>query len=73
MASAFKCDICGALYEDYKENCISIPGYGPCSVNMIALGHKFLDGNRKILKEFDLCKNCSDKIYRMVIDGQKEG
>lgn len=69
MASAFKCDICGELYEAYKEN--HMPGCG-VNFNMVALSHRFLDGNFKTLKQFDLCKSCSDKIYRIVINGQKE-
>lgn len=68
MANAYKCDICGALYEFHEGIAVSGRSKG---FNALTLKH--VDADRDIngsayLKSFDLCPSCCAKVNNLIRD-----
>jgi DNA-directed RNA polymerase subunit RPC12/RpoP len=69
MSYAYKCDICGALYESHKikgTSCI----YG--SSRMVLMDRSF-NGNNFNEARFDICPDCLDAIKATVSSRMKYG
>lgn len=72
MANAYKCDICGALYEFHEGIAVSgrIKGFN-------ALTLKHVDAERSpnhstCLMNFDLCPLCCTKVYYLIRSGSEK-
>ena len=69
MANAYKCDICGALYEFHEGVAVSGRTKG---FNELVLKH--VDAERSpngslYLKRFDLCPSCCAKVDNLIRNG----
>ncbi len=72
VASAYKCDICGALYEFHEGVAVSgrIKGF-----NALTLKHVDAERspNRSVyLMSFDLCPSCCAKIDDLIRSGSEK-
>lgn len=65
MADAYKCDICGGLYEHYRGIKIIEKG---TSYNTMYLTHGASCDSRR----FDLCPKCMQKIVDFIKEGGDE-
>lgn len=72
MANAYKCDICGRLYEFHEG--VAVSGRNKC-FNTLTLKH--VDADRSpngsiYLKTFDLCPSCCAKIDDLIRSGSEK-
>ena len=69
MASAYKCDICGALYEFHE----GVAVYGRTKgFNALILKHVDAEkgpNNSTYLRSFDLCPSCCAKVDDLIRSG----
>ena len=64
MALALKCDICGAYYDHYNSR-YRINEWNEVA-NTIIIKQKELNGVTLKTKEFDLCPECLNKIFKIL-------
>lgn len=72
MANAYKCDICGALYEFHEGVAVFGRNKG-----FNALTLKYVDADRSCigsvyLKSFDLCPSCCAKVDDLIRNGSEK-
>lgn len=58
MASIFRCDACGAIYEPYERE--------DCEAGNILLRKRLPNGTPLALIGFDLCPACMDKVIKIL-------
>jgi hypothetical protein len=72
VASAYKCDICGVLYEFHEGIAVSGRSKG---FNELVLKHVDAEGsynNSLCLKSFDLCPSCCAKVDDLIRNGSEK-
>lgn len=72
MANAYKCDICGVLYEFHEGVAVSGRSKG---FNKLVLKYADAEGSHigsLFLKEFDLCPSCCAKVDDLIRSGSEK-
>jgi hypothetical protein len=72
VANAYKCDICGVLYEYHEGVTVSGKSKG---FNELVLKHVDDEGSYNgslFLKSFDLCPSCCAKVDDLIRNGSEK-
>ena len=72
MANAYKCDICGALYEFHEGVAVSGKTKGFNALDLLYVDTVGSPKGSRYVKRFDLCPACCAKVDDLIRNGSEK-